>query len=86
MGLSVVRRNKTNKRRLEEVMSLFENTASLSVGWVTLHFQKDGRINLGTAVHSTPHCSALKGRTVHDVQGEIVPHLPVCKHCKLHSN
>lgn len=78
---------------MEEVMQLFAGSSNsvnpsdfrhqLSVGWVTMHIQKDKRITLGTAIHSTPHCSTLKGRTVHNVQGDLARHLPVCGICKL---
>lgn len=49
--------------------------------YVTLHVQKDGRINLGTAVHISLNCPAIKEREVHHIDGAIVRSLPKCKLC-----
>lgn len=50
-------------------------------GFVTLHVQKDKRINLGTAVHWFEDCQSLNGREIHQIAGGIVVHLPTCGFC-----
>lgn len=54
-----------------------------SVPYVTLRTQKDGRVNLGTAVHRTWTCVALKKSeySVREILGDIVDDLPRCKKC-----
>ena len=55
--------------------------------YVTMHIQKDGRINLGTKVHSSYICPAIIHRdssTIHQIDGDIVKHLSVCDKCKYH--
>ncbi len=53
------------------------------MAYVTIHIQKDGRINLGRAAHRTYTCHTLKNRETYVVQieGEIVSKLPQCKLC-----
>lgn len=50
-------------------------------GFVTLHRQKDGRINLGRAVHWFEDCHALRDRETHQIAGGIVAYLPMCGFC-----
>ena len=54
----------------------------MSSGWVTFHRQKDGRYNLGTAIHADEKCHVLKGRTVKRLVGEIAKLMQRCKKCR----
>lgn len=54
----------------------------MSSGLVTFHRQKDGRYNLGTAIHSDEKCPALKGRIPHRLVGEIAKLMQRCKKCR----
>lgn len=52
--------------------------------YASLHIQKDGRINLGTRIHSDPTCTSIKdSAAVYQIDGDIVTKLPTCKLCSI---
>ena len=53
--------------------------------WVTRHVQKDGRVNLGTAVHADPECVALRGREFFSISGTVTNQVKRCGKCSRRS-
>jgi hypothetical protein len=50
--------------------------------YVTRHIQKDGRINLGTALHIFPDCDTVRDRPMFTITGTVVNDICVCKKCE----
>jgi hypothetical protein len=54
--------------------------------YTTVHIQKDGRVNLGTCLHTTRTCPALRGRDNYEISGVVTKLLPHCLKCCVDSN